>query len=161
MAISYRKADISDVPELVRLRLEFSEETSRFFKREFSDETKATLRVTNADYFTAGLLDGSLVVFIAEDNGRIAATSGLMFWRHMPGPATLDGRKAVIANMYTLPDYRRQGIATELMKLQLEEARTRDVNVINLSATADGRKVYEKLGFEPDENEMKIRLQRN
>jgi GNAT superfamily N-acetyltransferase len=81
-----------------------------------------------------------------------------MFWRHLPGPAALDGRKAVIANMYTLPEYRKRGIATELMRLQIGEAETRDVKVINLSATADGRKVYEKLGFINDENEMRLKL---
>jgi GNAT superfamily N-acetyltransferase len=156
--VKYRKAEINDIPELVRLRLEFSEVSSRYFKREFSDETREILRVTNADYFTAGLLDGSLVVFVAECDNKIVGTSGIMFWRHLPGPTALDGRKAVIANMYTLPEYRKRGIATELMQLQIEEARTRGVKVINLSATADGRKVYEKLGFENDESEMKIKL---
>jgi GNAT superfamily N-acetyltransferase len=81
-----------------------------------------------------------------------------MFWRHLPGPLALDGRKAVIANMYTLPEYRKKGIATELMRLQIEEAKMRGVKIINLSATADGRKVYEKLGFENDENEMRLKL---
>ncbi|MCL2697102.1 MAG: GNAT family N-acetyltransferase [Oscillospiraceae bacterium] len=156
--ISYRKAGVSDVPELVRLRLEFINDASRGTK--VSGEQNAILRVTNADYFTAGLLDGSLVVFLAEDSetGKIAATSGIMFWRHLPGPAAPDGRKAVIANMYTLAEYRRQGIATELMQLQLEEASTRGVKVINLSATDMGRAVYEKIGFKADENEMVIRL---
>jgi len=158
MGISYRKATIGDIPELVRLRLEFSEQSNRYFKREFSERTKAILRLTNTDYFTAGLLDGSLVVFIAEEGGKIVATGGLMFWRHMPGPATLDGRKAVVANMYTLPEYRKQGIASEIMRLQIDEARTRGVGVINLSATAEGRGIYEKLGFVSDNDEMKIRL---
>jgi GNAT superfamily N-acetyltransferase len=157
MEIKYRKAGIDDIAELVRLRLEFSEVSSRYFKREFSDETKAILKITNTDYFTAGFLDGSLVVFVAEADDKIVATSGIMFWRHLPGPATLDGRKAVIANMYTLPEYRKQGIATELMKLQIEEAKTRGVNIINLSATEDGRKVYEKLGFKSDSDEMKLK----
>jgi GNAT superfamily N-acetyltransferase len=156
--ISYRKAVIDDIPELVRLRLEFSEVSSRFFKREFSDQTREILRVTNADYFTEGFLNGSLVVFVAECHNKIVGTSGIMFWRHLPGPTTLDGRKAVIANMYTLPEYRKRGIATELMKLQIEEAKTRGVYVINLSATEDGRKVYEKLGFVNDENEMRLKL---
>ncbi|MCL2637962.1 MAG: GNAT family N-acetyltransferase [Oscillospiraceae bacterium] len=160
MAIRYFKAVMGDIPELVRLRLEFSEISSRYFKREFSDETREILRVTNTDYFTAGLLDGSLVVFLAEDSesGKIVGTSGIMFWRHLPSPVSLDGRKAVIANMYTLPEYRKRGIATELMKLQIEEAKMRGVKVINLSATDMGRAVYEKLGFKADENEMVIRL---
>ena len=156
MAINYRKANIDDVPELVRLRLDFLSDASR--ETRITDEQRAILRVTNADYFTNGLLDGDLVVFLAMDSEKIAATSGIMFWRHLPGLATLDGRKAVIANMYTLPEYRKQGIATELMKLQIAEAKTRGVTVVNLSATAMGRAVYEKLGFETDETEMKIKI---
>ncbi|MDR2559470.1 MAG: GNAT family N-acetyltransferase [Oscillospiraceae bacterium] len=154
MAINYRKAVTDDVPELVRLRLEFINDESR--GTEVSNETNAILRITNADYFTNGLLDGSLVVFIAEDSetGKIVATSGIMFWRHLPGLVALDGRKAVIANMYTLPEYRKKGIATELVRLQIEEAKTRGVKVINLWATDMGRAVYEKFGFKTDENEM-------
>jgi GNAT superfamily N-acetyltransferase len=156
MAISYRKATTDDIPELVRLRIDFLNDPSR---KPLPAEQNAILRVSCADYFNAGLLDGSLVVFVAEaDNGEIIATSALMFWRHIPGPVTLDGRKAVIANMYTIPEYRGKGIATQLMRLQMQEAKTRGVNAINLSATAMGRTVYEKLGFVPDGDEMKIKL---
>ena len=156
--VNYRKAVMGDIPELVRLRMDFSEESNQFFKRELTDEMREILRFTNADYFSSGLLDGTLVVFLAEADGKIVGTSGLMFWRHLPSPAALDGRRAVIANMYTLPEYRGKGIATELMRLQIEEAKARGVKLINLSATAMGRAVYEKLGFEADENEMAMKL---
>jgi GNAT superfamily N-acetyltransferase len=157
MAINYRKAETDDIPELVQLRLDFLNDPS---KKPVSAAANEILRVTNNEYIASSLLDGSLVIFVAEDygKGKIVGTSGIMFERRFPNPGSLDGRKAHIANMYTLPEYRGKGIATALMKLQLEEAKIRGVNYISLSATEMGRKVYEKIGFETDEEEMKIKL---
>ena len=155
MEIRYRKAETKDVPELVRLRIEFLGVARN---KALPPELIAVLQMTNAEYMTAGLLDGSLVVFIAEDEGKIIATSGITFFRHMPNPIYPDGRRATVANMYTLPKYRRQGIATELVRLQLEEARARGLKAVTLSATDDGRPVYEKYGFENVDDEMIYRF---
>ena len=158
MAIKYRKAEIADIPELVRLRIEFLGVAR---DKILPPELIATLETTNTEFMTTGLLDGSLVVFIAEDfekGGKIIATSGIMFYRLMPNPMCADGKRAYIANMYTIPDYRRKGIATRLVELQLDEARARGVKAVFLSATSEGRFVYNKIGFEKVEDEMIYRF---
>lgn len=48
------------------------------------------------------------------------------------------------------PDFRRRGIATRLMETALDYLRGRGVRTIKLDATPDGRPVYERLGFEPE-----------
>lgn len=151
--IIYRKAVLDDLTALVELRIEFLKEV-----RGLSDEEKAVLRVTNRDYILNGLLDSSLVIFIAEDDNKIVATSGIMFYRLMPGGTSQDGRRAYIANMYTLPGYRNKGIATNLMKLQIEEAKKRGLTSIFLSATEAGRPVYENLGFTDIKDNMILKL---
>lgn len=153
MEIKYRKAGIDDLSTLVDLRLDFLDEA-----RGLNDEQKSVLRVTNKDYILSGLLDGSLVIFIAEDGGKIIATSGIMFYRHFPNGYTPDGRKAYIGNMYTLPEYRKKGIAAELMRLQLDEAKKRGLTAVSLSATEAGRPVYEKIGFVDVLDEMVYRI---
>jgi ribosomal protein S18 acetylase RimI-like enzyme len=45
------------------------------------------------------------------------------------------------------PDYRRLGIATRMMNAALEYLHDAGVGAVKLDATADGRQVYENLGF--------------
>ena len=50
-------------------------------------------------------------------------------------------------NIYTRPDYRRQGIARHMVDLLVGEARERGVTAISLEATAMGMPLYESYGF--------------
>ena len=98
--------------------------------------------------------DGSFVAFIAQDQGKIVATSGVCFYRMPPYCRCPNGNAAYIMNMYTLPEYRKQGIAEKLFKQLVEEARARGVTKISLNATDAGRPLYQKLGFTDSENDM-------
>ena len=51
------------------------------------------------------------------------------------------GRKAYLMNLYTAPQYRRQGIATRILTRLVEDAHRRGVTAISLEATAMGRPV--------------------
>ena len=59
-------------------------------------------------------------------------------------------------NMYTLPEYRRQGIAFKTLDLLVKDAKKRDIVEISLEATDMGRALYEKYGFEKMKNEMEL-----
>lgn len=56
-------------------------------------------------------------------------------------------RLAWIGMMLVHPDYRRRGLATELMRAAIDFLRGRDVATIRLDATPLGRPLYEKIGF--------------
>lgn len=59
------------------------------------------------------------------------------------------GREAgYVANLWTDPAFRRQGLATALMRRVLAEARRAGVRRLVLSATRAGREVYARLGFQ-------------
>ena len=60
-------------------------------------------------------------------------------------------------NMYTHPDYRRRGIAYQVLDLLVGEARKRGIDAVSLEATDMGRPLYEKYGFVPMEHEMELR----
>ncbi|HEY0797997.1 MAG TPA: GNAT family N-acetyltransferase, partial [Candidatus Baltobacteraceae bacterium] len=63
----------------------------------------------------------------------------------------LDGR---IRSVYVDPAYRRRGIAARLLHEAIEEAKREQVDRLILSASEHGRRLYERLGFVPRENEM-------
>lgn len=57
-------------------------------------------------------------------------------------------------NIFTFPDYRKQGIGTELLKRTVEEAKNRGYIKITLNATDMGRPLYEKYGFKDSHGDM-------
>ena len=64
-----------------------------------------------------------------------------------PYPGNLAGREAYLLNMYTLPDYRKQGIASALLDAMEAEAIARRFGKVWLHASEAGRPLYERIGF--------------
>ena len=89
-------------------------------------------------------------------DGTIAAGAGLwlMDWPpHMIG----SGRRGNILNVYTAGNFRRRGLARQLMDAAIEWCRGNGVDTVVLHASPAGRRLYEAMGFAPT-NEMRIRL---
>ena len=81
---------------------------------------------------------------------------GVSFYQVMPTYHNPTGKKAYIMNMYTAPEYRRQGIAIHTLDLLVNDAREQGVSQIALEATDMGRALYEKYGFVKMEDEMEL-----
>jgi GNAT superfamily N-acetyltransferase len=98
-----------------------------------------------------------LAWFALAPDSSIAAGLGLwlMDWPpHMlaPGP-----RRGNILNVYTAPAHRRRGMARALMEVALEWCAANRIGAVILHASAEGRPLYESLGFTAS-NEMKLLL---
>jgi GNAT superfamily N-acetyltransferase len=59
--------------------------------------------------------------------------------------------------VFVRPEYRRRGIARQLMQLAIAWARERGCTRVRLRASEDGRALYSQLGFEPG-REMELDL---
>jgi GNAT superfamily N-acetyltransferase len=78
-------------------------------------------------------------LFIGHLNGMPVSTCGIFYSDAVAG----------IFDMITLPKVQRQGIATTMMTHAMQHAQQKGYDVITLSASDEGRPVYEKLGFKP------------
>jgi GNAT superfamily N-acetyltransferase len=65
------------------------------------------------------------------------------------------GRHALVVNVFTEPAWRRRGIAELLMRRLLAWAREERLDRVVLHASAEGRPLYERLGF-VSTNEMRL-----
>lgn len=148
--MQYRKATLEDIPMLGELR-----------KRQLIDEGYDPVGDMDAElsaFFHRHLADGSMVEWVAEDNGEIVATGGVVFYDFPPAffdPVSIRG---YVTNMYTAPAYRRQGIATKMLELVAQEARERRVGLMWLGASKLGRPVYERFGFGDDGSWLSMEL---
>lgn len=150
--MTIRMATAADIDEMVRLRILFLDEVNGPGRQ--PEGYAGKLR----SYLVSAMEDGSFAAFLAEEDGTIAATSGVCFYHIAPNYSNPSGGTAYILNMYTLPEYRRRGLASELFAKVIEEARERGYTRLALHATQDGRKVYEKFGFETKGDEMVLNI---
>ena len=91
---------------------------------------------------------------------KIIAGAGIHLRRVLPHPvkntATFaDGRHGVIVNVFTEPEWRRRGLAGMLLKQIIDWARDEKLDRLLLHASANGRALYERLGFVAT-NEMRF-----
>ena len=60
--------------------------------------------------------------------------------------------------MYTKPEYRRNGIATELLVMVIGEAKMRGYKAIRLHASEYGKSIYLKAGFADSDGYIALRI---
>lgn len=66
-------------------------------------------------YFDRALRQGSYVSAVADVAGRIVSANGLVFYEKPPSLTGKFGRVGYVTNIYTLPEWRRKGLASGLM----------------------------------------------
>jgi GNAT superfamily N-acetyltransferase len=98
---------------------------------------------------------GVYLGWVVEDEGRVAASAGLLLidWPPHPFHPTSD-RRAYVLNVFVETEFRGRGLAHALLERCVAEARERGVGVVTLHASDAGRPIYEQMGFEPTSEMM-------
>ena len=110
-------------------------------------------------WLARALADGSYRHWLALDaTGRVAGGGGVLLGPWPANPRDPCTERAVILNVYTEPEFRGQGIARRIMLTILKWVKERGLRSVNLHASAEGRHLYEKLGFEAT-NEMRLKFE--
>jgi GNAT superfamily N-acetyltransferase len=152
LSIAIREGTIADIPEIARQRRRMCEDMN------YSDADVLSAMVTGtADYLKKAIPEGSFRSWLAYDNARVVAGGAVVI---SPWPAhayDLECRRATILNVYTEPEYRRRGIARQIMEVIIAWCRIEGFARVSLHASHQGRRLYESLGFE-DSNEMRLNL---
>lgn len=154
--IDYRKATLKDAEALAQIRSIFLKEVAKETDEHglFSESENVKIEAANKAYFEAAIANDSFAAWLAIDGGKIIGTSGLSFSLVPPNFSCPDGRVAYIMNIFTLPEYRKQGIGMELFKKVMAEAESRGYKKITLNATDAGRPLYERYGFKDVKGDM-------
>ena len=110
------------------------------------------------DFYKRHLADGSFVSWLAVDGDRVVVTSGMSFVEKPPYFGCPTGRIGLLSSMYTDPEYRRMGIARELLSRVIEEARTHGCGTVHVTASDMGVLLYTDFGFIKNGNFMQYKL---
>ena len=150
MSIAFRKLTEADLEQFISIRIaQLREEGAT----EDLDLVPALM-----DYYHRHLADGTYVSWLAVDGARIIGTSGMSFVEKPPYFGCPTGRLGLLSSMYTDPEYRRQGIAKELLGRVVEEARAYGCGAVQITASDMGVLLYTDFGFVKNGNFMQYKL---
>jgi GNAT superfamily N-acetyltransferase len=147
-----REASPNDIPEILRQRRRMYEDMH--YNDAIALDTMASL---SSSYLTSAMADGSFRAWLATDGDRIVAGGAVVISPWPAHPYDLQCRRATILNVYTDPEYRRRGIARQLMQTMIAWCQREGFARVTLHASDDGRHLYQSLGFEAS-NEMRLKL---
>ena len=146
----YKKATMEDIDELVRIIV------LRAANKLSDDVDTSLVEKESYEYYKRASESGEHTAYLVYDNGTFIGAGGVSFYQVMPTYHNSTGKKAFIMNMYTAPEYRRQGIAFQTLDLLVMDAKEQGVLQIALEATDIGRPLYERYGFVKMEDEMEL-----
>lgn len=150
---TYRRATVDDIPQLIKFRMNLLRSAVGPGKKDKWDLVEQQLE----DYYKSAIPSEEHIAYLAFDGNVCIGTGGVCFYRVLPTYFKPTGKKAYIINMYTKEEYRRQGVATEILDRLVRKALERKATYISLEATNEGRPVYEKYGFGPLNSEMQYK----
>ena len=148
--ITYRKLTEADLLTFIQMRITQLREEGA--KEDFD------LMPALKDYYNRHLADGTFISWLALDGDKIIGTSGMSFVEKPPYFGCPSGRLGLLSSMFTNPDYRRKGIAKELLGRVVEEARAYGCGAVQITASDMGVKLYTAYGFVHNGNFMQYKL---
>jgi GNAT superfamily N-acetyltransferase len=150
--VQIRPANQNDLPEILAHR------RGMYQDMDYNDANAVSAMLTACEpYLSAALANGSFRGWLAVEQGRIIGGGAVLINPWPSHPYDLECRRATILNVYVHPEYRRKGVARQLMRTMIDWCRKEGFAAVYLHASKNGRPLYEAMGFKPT-TEMRLDL---
>lgn len=146
----YITAQKENIEDIIKLRLMYLIEYNKSIEENILGELKLNIR----NYLNEHL-NKDCFIEIAYENNEIISSAILNVMQKVPSPKFLNSFYGEIYGVYTNPNYRKRGIATELVKRIINNNKNKDLSFIQLDASILGANIYEKCGFKYVDSEYK------
>lgn len=146
MGIQYRKLTKKELDTFIEMRI--------CQLREEGSKENIDLKPALKDYYDRHMADGTFVSWLAVDEDKIVGTSGMSFVEKPPYFSCPNGKIGLLSSMFTAHDYRRQGIAKELLTRIVNEAKEYGCGSVQITASDMGVLLYTDFGFVKNGNFM-------
>lgn len=150
MGIDYRRLSKEYLETFIQMRITQL--------REEGAKEEIDLAPALRDYYDRHMADGTFVSWLAFAGEKIIGTSGMSFVEKPPYFGCPSGKMGLLSSMYTDPEYRRRGIAKELLDRVVKEARNYGCGTVQITASDMGVKLYSSYGFIHNGNFMQYKL---
>lgn len=151
MDLMIKKATVQDLENILHNREEFLQEA-------LGEKPSEHFMEATRDYLESRVGDDSLLCYIATCNEKIVSSVIVCFFQVIPKLSNITGKIGYVFNVYTVQEYRRQGLASRLISQIIEDSKHLGIGELYLSATEEGKHLYEKFQFQYLSNEMCLKL---
>ena len=141
------------IGDAVKIRVEMLSLMHNRHEADFSGEFTRL----SADFFK----NGEQTTILAYDGEWAIGCATICYITVMPTFDHPTGKRAHLMNVYTNAEYRRQGIARQMVTMLLNEAKERGVTYISLDTTQSGEPLYKALGFDHSKETMGLNITNN
>lgn len=152
MDIVYKRLSEDELSRVIKMRID--QLTEEYVSSGRIVPEDVDLEAALMDFYKRNMAAGTYVSWLALDKDKIIGTSGMSFAEKPPYFTCPSGKLGILSSMYTDPDYRRKGIASELLDRVVKEARDYGCGTIYITASDVGVKLYESYGFRHNGNFM-------
>ena len=156
MEIVYKKLTDKELDTFINMRI--TQLTEEYTSEGRTVPEGVDLKAALEDFYHRHMADGTFVSWLAMDGDKIVGTSGMSFVEKPPYFTCPSGRLGLLSSMFTDPDYRRMGIAKELLHRVVDEARAYGCGAVHITASNMGVKLYTAYGFKHNGNFMQYTL---
>ena len=156
MQIVYKKLTDAELETFINMRI--AQLTEEYTSEGKTVPDGVDLKSALKDFYNRHMADGTFVSWLAMDGDKIIGTSGMSFVEKPPYFSCPTGKLGLLSSMYTAPDYRRMGIAKELLHRVVGEARNYGCGAVQITASNMGVKLYTAYGFKHNGNFMQYTL---
>lgn len=143
--VNVEKAGTGDIDALVELRIAYLREDNGSLE----NSDLAAIRKDLPGYYQEHL-NRDLLVYVIRDRKTIVSCAFLLVVEKPMSPAFINGKTGIVLNVYTRPSFRRKGYAGAIMNALIDEAKEKEIAVIELKSTEDGYPLYCSVGFTDD-----------
>lgn len=150
MAVKYRRLTEKELEVFIVMRINQL--------REEGAKEDIDLKPALREYYNRHMADGTFVSWLAVDGDRIVGTSGMSFVEKPPYFGCPSGKMGLLSSMFTAKEYRRQGIAKELLTRVMNEAKEYGCGTVQITASDMGVLLYTDFGFVKNGNFMQYQL---
>ncbi len=150
MAIEYKRLTENELDDFIDMRI--------IQLREEGAKEEIDLVPALKDYYNRHMADGTFVSWLAFDKDMIIGTSGMSFVEKPPYFGCPSGKIGLLSSMFTKPDYRRRGIAKELLSRVVNDAKEYGCGAVQITASDMGVKLYTDFGFVHNQNFMQYKF---
>lgn len=149
--MTIREINLGDVGIITRMRIQMLDEVTE-------EPLPEGLDSSVHHFILKHMMDETCLGVVAEQDGQVIADAVIYLFETMPDEVNITGMTAILYNVYTLPQFRGQGIMARMLPEVIRLAR--EAGAVELKMTAEKKAIplYERMGFQRSDNTMHMYL---